>query len=117
MESAPLPNPWYGFVSLLIDPDVVDVAFAGSVKLPCPPPGSGNAVVPEGAVGTAADDPSTEVTLALVDGKADKSVVVAEMDIDDAIAVDVEVEDEVTLTATGELPLASPLSELRAELA
>lgn len=99
---------------MLIDPDVVDVAFVGSVKLPCPPPGSGNAVVSEGAVGTVADDPSTEVTLALVDGKADKSVVVAKIDVD---AVDVEGEDEVTLASTGELPLASPPSELRAELA
>lgn len=86
------------------------------MKLPWPPPGSGSAVVSEGAVGTATDDPSTEVTLALVDGKADKSVVVAKIDVDDAIAVDVEGEDEVTLASTGELPLASPLSELRAEL-
>lgn len=98
---------------MLIDPDVVDVAFPGSVKLPFPPPGSGSAVVSEGAVGTAAaDDPSTEVTLALVDGKADKSVVVARIEVDDAIAVDVESEDEVTLASTGKLPLASPPSEL-----
>lgn len=93
----------------------VDEEFVGSVKLPCPPPGSGNAVS-EGTVGTAADDPSTEVALALVVGKADKSVVVDKMDVDDADDA-VGVEDEITLASITDVPSASPPSELRTELA
>lgn len=96
-----------------MDPVVVDVEFPGSVKFPCPPPGSGSAVVSEGTVGTAADDPSTEVALALVVGKADKSVVGAKIDVNGADVVGVE--DEVALAATGELPSELPLS--RPELA
>lgn len=93
---------------MLIDPVVVDVKFPGSVKFPFPPPGSGSAVVSEGTVGTAADDPSTEVALALVVGKADKSVVGFKIDVDDADAVGVE--DEVMLASAGKLLPASPPS-------
>lgn len=103
---------------MLIDPVVVDVEFPGSVKFPFPPPGSGSAVVSVGTVDTvdmAADDPSNEVALALVVGKAEKSVVVTKIDVDDAEEVGVEAEAEVTLAPPGEWSPASPPA--RAELA
>lgn len=115
-ESAPLPSPSYGLVSLLVADDVVVDAeeFPGCVKFPFPPPGSGN-VVSEGTVGTAADDPSTEVALALVIGKADKSVVESKFGVDDADAVGSN--DEVTLASAVDVPSVSPPSGLRVELA
>lgn len=115
MEPAPLPSPSYGLVSLLVVDDVVDVdeELPGSVKFPFPPPGSGSDVS-EGTVGTAAEDPSTEVALALVVGKADKSVV-DEIGVEDVGAVCAE--DEVTLAPTEDMPSALPPFGVRIELA
>lgn len=99
---------------MLIEPVIVDVGFPGSVKFAFPPPGSGSAVVSEGAVGTAADDPSAEVALTFDVGIADKSVVGLKIDVDDADAVGVE--DQIKPAPT-EVLSASPSSGPGEELA